>query len=236
MTAARAAAACVLAAGLVLIAGARGAVTARAAGAVPAAAGIRLPPGGPRLPAKLTLSGAGAAFIASFEGFSATPYEATDPVRDCVIGYGHVIHPGPCAGADLRAWGRITARQGQALLQSDIDATFVPAIRRGVPAAPLTQPEFDALVDWVYNEGPAYITDGSSVRSALRAAPPRYSSVPADLMRYVVAGGRRLCGLYRRRASEARLWNTGSYARLSPACPPGYASQPASPGRASGAS
>jgi lysozyme len=169
------------------------------------------------------LSERGAAFIASFEGFSAAPFDASSPALSCTIGYGHVIHPGSCSGADFQAWGRITVQQGQALLRSDVDRVLVPALRGGIPATPLTQPEFDALIDWIYNEGPARITGRSSVRSALRATPPDYASVPRDLMLYVRAGGSRLCGLYRRRASEVHLWDAGSYARLSPACPPGYA-------------
>ncbi len=180
------------------------------------------PPSGPRLPADLTLSASGAAFIAAYEGFSATPYDGIAPARNCTIGYGHQIHAGPCTAADFRKWGTITVRQGQALLQSDADTRFGPALQAGIPATPLTQPEFDALIDWIYNEGAAYITADSSVRSALRASPPRYSAVPQDLMRYVLASGKKLCALYRRRASEANLWSTGSYAHLSPACPPGY--------------
>lgn len=200
-----------------------GATTARAASAAPVTS---TPPasGGPWLPANLTLSMAGAAFIAAYEGFSAAPYDGIPPARNCTIGYGHQIHSGPCTSADFHAWGTITVRQGQALLQSDANTRFVPALRAGIPATPLTQPEFDALVDWIYNEGTAYITVSSSVRSALRARPPQYSAVPQDLLRYVLASGRKLCGLYRRRMSEVNLWSTGSYARLSPACPPGYVS------------
>jgi lysozyme len=192
-----------------------GALTARAASTPP-------PTSSPRLPANLMLSASGAAFIAAYEGFSATPYDGIPPARNCTIGYGHQIHPGPCTSADFRKWGTITVRQGQALLQSDANSRFVPALRAGIPATPLTQPEFDALVDWIYNEGAAYITGNSSVRIALRASPPQYSAVPQDLMRYVLASGKKLCGLYRRRLSEVNLWSTGSYARLRPACPPGY--------------
>lgn len=208
--------------GLAVIAALSTAATARPSMAAQASLSTQPPPGAPRLPADLTLSEPGAAFIAAFEGFSATPYDASSPVMSCTIGYGHVIHPGSCTSADLERWGRITVRQGQALLRSDVNRVLVPALRDGIPATPLTQPEFDALIDWVYNEGPARITGRSSVRSALRATPPDYASVPRDLMLYVKAGGRRLCGLYRRRASEVRLWSTGAYARLSPACPPGY--------------
>lgn len=208
--------------GLAVIVVVGGAMTARAASAAPTAVATQSPPSGPQLPADLVLSASGAAFIASFEGFIATPYSASAPVRDCLIGYGHVIHPGACTSADFQTWGRITTQQGQALLQSDVNTALVPALRAAIPDTPLTQPEFDALIDWIYNEGPADITRGTSVRNALRASPPRYSAVPRDLMRYVRASGERLCGLYRRRMSEVNLWSTGSYARLSPACPPGY--------------
>jgi GH24 family phage-related lysozyme (muramidase) len=194
------------------------AVITAVSGVIPARAASTAPPSGARLPATLTLSKSGAAFIAAFEGFSATPYTG----RNCMLGYGHVIHPGPCTSTDYRTWGRITVQRGQALLQSDVNATFVPALGAGVPATPLTQSQFDALADWIYNEGPAYIIRASSIRTALRARPPRYASVPVGLMRYVNAAGRRLCGLYRRRASEVRLWTAGSYVRLWPACPPGY--------------
>ena len=180
------------------------------------------PPGGQQLPANLTLSTSGAAFIAGFEGFRASPYDDPSPARNCTIGYGHLIHSGPCTAADSQNWGSITVQQGQALLQSDANTRFVPSLRAGIPSTPLTQAEFDALIDWIYNEGPGYITGSSSVRSALRASPPQYSAVPPDLMNYVSAGGKSLCGLYRRRKSEGSLWNTGSYTRLSPACPPGY--------------
>ena len=41
-------------------------------------------------------------------------------------------------------------------------------------------------------------------------------------MAYVNSNNQKLCGLYRRRVSDGNLWSTGSYVRLSPACPPGY--------------
>jgi len=180
------------------------------------------PPGGQQMPANLMLSTSGAAFIAAFEGFSAVPYNDPSQAQNCTIGYGHLIHAGPCTSTDKQNWGSITVQQGQALLQSDVNTRFVPALRTGIPATPLTQTQFDALIDWIYNEGAGVITGSSSVRNALRVSPPQYSAVPQDLMNYVSADGKKLCGLYRRRISEGNLWSTGSYARLSPACPPGY--------------
>lgn len=172
-----------------------------------------------KLPAKLSLSAAGTSFIAQWEGFVATPYN--DPGGNCTVGYGHLIHQNNCTAAE-RARPAITPAQGQALLRKDVNTAFVPAIRRGIPKTPLHQYEFDALVDWAYNVGTAYITGTSSVRSALQAHPPRYSEIPTDLQKYVYSGPNKLCGLYQRRVSESHLWTTGSYAVQYPTCPFGF--------------
>jgi GH24 family phage-related lysozyme (muramidase) len=174
-----------------------------------------------QLPAKLTLSVAGTAFISEFEGFRSTPYR--DSAGNCLIGYGHLLHSGVCTGADSRQWGTMTVAHGRALLRSDVNSRFVPAVRAAIPATPLSQAEFDALIDWAYNVGTASIgNSATSVHAALTATPPQYTAIPADLLKYVNSGGRPLCGLYQRRASEGNLWTRGSYARLAPACPAGY--------------
>jgi hypothetical protein len=54
----------------------------------------------------------------------------------------------------------------------------------------------------------------------LRANPPRYSKVAKDLRIYDTDGhGHVVCGLYRRRLDEGRIWTSGDYARHSPKCP-----------------
>lgn len=171
------------------------------------------------LPAKLSLSPAGANFIAQWEGFVATPYN--DPGGNCTVGYGHLIHLGNCTSAE-RARKPITVQAGKTQLRKDANTKFVPAIRRGIPKTPLHQYEFDALVSWAYNVGTSYITGTSSVRSALQAHPPRYTEIPTDLQKYVYSGSTKLCGLYQRRVSESHLWSTGSYAILHPSCPFGF--------------
>ena len=60
--------------------------------------------------------------------------------------------------------------------------------------------------------------DESSVKRDLRAVPPDYAAVPADMKKWVYSGGQYLCGLYRRRVNEGNLFRTGSYAMTSPAC------------------
>jgi len=68
---------------------------------------------------------------------------------------------------------------------------------------PLTDGQFDALVSFTYNLG-----SGALQRSTLRRVINRknHQNVPAQLMRWVWAGGRKLRGLVRRREAEARLY------------------------------
>ena len=78
--------------------------------------------------------------------------------------------------------------------------------------------EKTSLISFVYNIGLGNF-DISSVKRDLSAAPPDYSAVPADMRKFVKSGGAFLCGLYKRRVNEGHLFETGSYAIASPACP-----------------
>ena len=167
------------------------------------------------LPAALQLSTAGASFIAAFEGFGATPYN--DPANHCTIGYGHLIHMGPCTSGDRSTWGTITKERGLALLQTDAGRAS-STVRTTLPATPLHQYEFDSLVSLTYNIGGSAFA-GSSVRKDLAAQSPNYGAVPADMAKWVYAGGRPSCGLHRRRVNEGRLFSTGSYTIISTSCP-----------------
>jgi GH24 family phage-related lysozyme (muramidase) len=167
------------------------------------------------LPGRLRLSTAGASFIAAFEGFRATPYN--DPANHCTIGYGHLIHTGPCTSGDRSTWGTIAKERGLDLLQTDAEHAS-SAVRTSLPATPLYQHEFDALVSLTYNIGGGAFA-GSSVRRDLAAQSPNYSAVSADMAKWVYAGGRPSCGLHRRRVNEGRLFATGSYTIITPSCP-----------------
>ena len=175
--------------------------------------------GGRRRPSELSLSEAGASFIAAYEGFRPTPYN--DLANHCTIGYGHLIHRGPCTSADRSSWGTISRERGLALLRSDAGVA-VNGVRTSLPATPLHQHEFDALVSFTYNIGTQGFSS-SSVRRDLSAQPPNYGAVPNDLLLWVRAGSSPSCGLHRRRVNEGRLFSTGSYTIVYPACP--YASR-----------
>ena len=67
----------------------------------------------------------------------------------------------------------------------------------------LSQNQFDALVSWVYNLGPANLS-ASTMLKVLNSG--EYEDVPAQMKRWNKAGGKVLEGLIRRREAEACLF------------------------------
>ncbi|WP_229074987.1 lysozyme [Actinoplanes sp. DH11] len=171
------------------------------------------PAAGTRQPARnLTVSGAGVEFIALWEGFRAAPYD--DGYGTCTVGYGFALHAGRCTAEEKRQ--RMDQDLAKSMLRDKAERTYASALRSAHPDLPLRQAEFDALVSLVFNTGPGPVRTGT-VGATLRARD--YAKVPKDLLLYVNAGGRKVCGLYSRRVSEGNLFTNGSYARLSPRCP-----------------
>lgn len=137
----------------------------------------------------------GLEIIKAFEGYSPTPYLC--PGGYWTIGVGHLI-----TAADAKKFaGGITEEMAEALLRQDVRVAE-RAIARLIKT-PLTQNQFDALVSFTFNLGAAALQ-----RSSLRQAINRreFDAVPAQLMRWVWAGGRKLPGLVRRRAAEGKLF------------------------------
>lgn len=152
-----------------------------------------------------TLSAAGARMISEFEGFSATLYD--DPAGHCTIGYGHLVHRGRCDGSEPAQFRRgLSQEQARRLLRDDA-RPFGEAVNARV-TVPLSQPQFDALVSFVYNLGPGNFASSTLLR---RLNAGEYDAVPEELARWVKAGGRTLTGLVRRRAAEGELFATGTY-------------------------
>jgi lysozyme len=161
----------------------------------------------PRRPqsAGQSLSGAGARFIAAFEGFRARLYD--DAAGHCTIGYGHLVHHGPSNGSEPAEFRRgISRERALELLHADAERA-ADAVRREVKV-PLSQEQFDALVSFVFNVGGGGFTSSTLLRE-LNAG--NYDAVPPQLARWVKAGGQTLAGLVRRRAAEGRLFAEGEY-------------------------
>src|SRR3990167_8079601 len=111
--------------------------------------------------AYMDVSERGLRLIVEFEGFSATPYN--DPVGHCTVGYGELLHEGPCTPEEL-ARPPITEAEGWARLREKAQP-YADAVAR-YTFVPLTQPQFDDLTSFTYNVGPRGYRD-SSVRWVL---------------------------------------------------------------------
>lgn len=115
----------------------------------------------------------------------------------------------------------LTAEEAYALLNADLnDGPYVKAVsdwavRNGVV---LTQPQFDALVSFCFNLGPAYWTSDTYyfyLKSAIIAHRSGDDAVPEQIIdgftRYIKSGGVNLKGLWWRRRNEAEMFITGDY-------------------------
>lgn len=127
--------------------------------------------------------------IKRFEGFSSTVYIC--PAGYPTIGYGHLVR-------DHETFEEISQEESEALLRIDVESAERAVLR--LIKIPLTDGQFDALVSFTFNLG-----SGAFQRSTLRRKVNRqaHAEVPAQLMRWVWAGGRKLNGLARRRRAEA---------------------------------
>jgi lysozyme len=137
-------------------------------------------------------------FVKLHEGFVARA--EPDPVGLATIGYGHRI------GTDDPLRGQTLDEPGaSALLARDLDeeACFFCAFTPELLLGSLSNGQYAALIDFVFNEGiGAYRT--SALR--LRVESREWSYVPLELSRWRYAGGRVLPGLVSRRNGEAAMW------------------------------
>ncbi len=143
------------------------------------------------------ISKQGLDLICRFEGFSPVIYIC--PAGYPTIGYGHLI----TEANKERFLDGVDEDEALELLRSDVGKAERAVLR--LIAVPITQGQFDALVSFTFNLG-----SGALQRSTLRRKVNReeHDDVPAELMKWVWAGGRKLKGLVKRRAAEALLYQT----------------------------
>jgi lysozyme len=147
----------------------------------------------------MEFSAAGMELLKRSEGFRNCVYR--DAAGLPTIGYGHRLH------LPVSYPNGITEVQAANLLACDVrDAE--QAVHRLVKV-PLTQGQFDALVDFCFNLGAGRLA-GSSLLADLNAG--KYDKAAEQLLLWDHAGGRELAALKTRRESEAGLWR-GSEAR-----------------------
>ena len=133
----------------------------------------------------------GLALIKKFEGLELEAYKCAAGVW--TIGYGHTkdVQPGD-------VWSESHADH-----MLEVELEEFEAYIKDIVTAPLSQNQFDALVSWVYNLGPANLK-ASTMLKVLNSGD--YEGVPAQIKRWNKAGGKVLEGLIRRREAEALLF------------------------------
>ena len=130
--------------------------------------------------------------IKKFEGVSLSAYQDSKGVW--TIGYGHT--------KDVKKGDRITQYQAEQFLREDLQQ--FEAIANKVKRI-ATQGKFDAILDFIYNCGPAKF-ESSTLKKYIEAGKATWE-IQEQFLRWVNAGGKKLGGLVTRRIWEANRFN-----------------------------
>jgi lysozyme len=140
----------------------------------------------------------GLELIKSFEGFSSKPYLC--PAKICTIGYGATFY---LDGKKVTMKdATITEAEGVKLLK-DMLSKFEQYVD-SYCVDTITQNQFDALVSFCYNVGPANLKSSTLIKKV--NANPNDPNIRTEFMRWNKGGGKVLKGLTRRRQAEADLY------------------------------
>lgn len=143
------------------------------------------------------LSTAGLDLLKKSEGFRDRTYADVAGFR--TIGFGHR----QASGENYP--NGISLAEGNAMLAADI-LTAEAAVSRLVKVS-LTQGQFDALVDFVFNLGAGRLAS-STLLACLNAG--KYDAAAWQLLAWDHTGTHENAGLKARREAEFRLWSPGS--------------------------
>ncbi|MGU3577269.1 lysozyme [Brucellaceae bacterium C25G] len=145
------------------------------------------------------INAAGLSLIQQWEGLKLTAYK--DVAGIWTIGYGHTS----AAGAPQVKQGmQITKAEASRILRSDL-AKFEKRVSDLVKV-PLSDNQYAVIVSFDFNTGALH---KSTLLKKLNKGD--YNAVPAELAKWVNAGGKRVQGLVNRRAAEAGLWAKGEF-------------------------
>lgn len=142
------------------------------------------------------ISNNGLKFTAAFEQFRGTAYRATPAEKYLTIGYGHY-------GSDAKEGQKITEGQALILLNRDMAAAVKAVDEVAHPS--LTQAQFDAVVDLVFNAGAGVIASTTGTGKALRAGDVK--TLRAKLALFINQNGKPVLGLRRRVAGRLALFD-----------------------------
>jgi lysozyme len=138
------------------------------------------------------------------EGWRSELYN--DVAGYCTIGYGHLVKRAPCDGSEPPQFKRgLSEPEGSDLLRSDMagaQRTVITAV-----TTELTDAQYAALCDFVYNVGSTNFRNSTLLR-VVNAR--EFHDVPAQFMRWIMAGGKEVPGLVNRRERQIKLFFDGA--------------------------
>jgi len=142
----------------------------------------------------MNLSNEGLELLKKSEGFRNLVYADLTGLR--TIGFGHRLK------ANEQYPSGVTTEQAESILAADL-AVAQSAIGRLVHV-PLSQGQFDALVDFVFNLGAGRLAASTLLRYLNEG---KYDAAAWELLAWDHAGHREIAALKRRREAEVRLWS-----------------------------
>lgn len=141
----------------------------------------------------------GLALIKQSEGFRGNAYP--DPAtggKPYTIGNGTTVYP---SGMPVKLGDKVTEQQAEAYLGNDVKK-FEAAVSNAIKVK-LTQGQFDALVSFTYNVGPANMASSTLIKK-LNAGDVKGAA--DEFLRWNKAAGKVMAGLTTRRAAERALF------------------------------
>jgi lysozyme len=139
------------------------------------------------------------ALLKKFEGCKLLSYRC--PANVWTIGYGHTSAAGV---PEVKDGMKITQKQADDILFDDL-VKYETAVY-GMVKQPLTQHQFDVLVDFAYNAGVGALQKSTLLKKVNAA---QFDDVPAELAKWTKGGGKVLPGLVRRCQARSAWWVSG---------------------------
>lgn len=134
------------------------------------------------------------------EGFRSQLYN--DAAGFCTIGYGHLVKKSGCDGTEKPEFRNgISEPRGEEILV--VDMNWAKYAVMDYVSAELTQGQYAALVDFVFNVGSGNFKQSTLLR---KVNGEQHDQVPFQLRRWVKAGGKVWPGLVTRREREIDLY------------------------------
>lgn len=141
----------------------------------------------------------GLALIKKSEGFRGNAYpDPATGAKPYTVGYGTTVYP---SRMPVKLGDKVTEQQADAYLRNDVKK-FEAAVSNAVKVK-LTQGQFDALVSFTYNVGPANMASSTLIKK-LNAGDVNGAS--DEFTRWNKAAGKVMAGLTTRRTAERALF------------------------------